>query len=130
MWFRKSLFSKLLVGILISTIVPIAVSIVILYESTSNSVQDQYIELNQQSMKSSAHYLKRYLDDLDQIALSFYFDSVLMDYLRSGTDDYQKRIYLTNQMYAISKERSEIRAVRYADSLTGEVFANSEIFHI
>src|SRR5690606_29051914 len=55
---------------------------------------------------------------------------VLMDYLRSATDDYQKRIYLTNQMYAISKERSEIRAVRYADSLTGDVFANSEIFHI
>lgn len=133
MWFKKSLLSKLLVGMLIAAIIPLSLSIFISYRTTSSSVQSQVIRLNEQSMDSSIYFLKRYLDDLDRIAISFYFDPVMMGYLRSDasvTADYNQKLYLSNQVYAISKDRPEFRAVSFTDPRTGEVITDSTFLRL
>ena len=131
MWFRKSLLSKLLVGILISTLIPLTMFIFISYRSTTGSVQNQVVGLNQQAMDSSIYYLKRYLDDLDQTSISFYFDPLMMSYLRSGsTTDYNRRLYISNQVYTLAKGRPEFRAVSFTDSRSGEVITDSTFLRL
>ncbi|MBO2944597.1 histidine kinase [Paenibacillus sp. F411] len=131
MWLQKSLQSKLLLGMIVCAIIPLTISIIISYRTTSSSVQSQIVDINQQAMDSSTYYVKRYLDNLDQITLSFYFDPVLMGYLRSPSSaDYAERMYISNQVYSISKERPEFRAVRFASSQTGEVYSDSAFLRL
>lgn len=131
MWWKKSLLSKVIVGMLISAVIPLFVSFAISYQTTSGSVQSQVITINQHAMDSSIYYLERYLDDLSRVSVSFYYDSTLMDDLRSKTSpDYNKRLYISNQVYTISKERPEFRAARFTGSHTGEVFTSSAFLQL
>lgn len=131
MWLKKSLLSKLIVGMLISAIIPLSVSIAISYRTTSSSVQSQVISLNQHAMDNSTYYLKRYLDDLIRISVSFYYDPTMMSYLRSNASaDYNQRLYISNQVYSILKERPEFRAVRFISSQTGDVFTHSAFLQL
>jgi two-component system, sensor histidine kinase YesM len=131
MWWKRSLLSKLLIGMLISAVIPLTVSIGISYRTTSSSVKSQIIDLNQHAMDSSAYYIKRYLDDLNRISLSFYLDPTLMSYLRTTSPiDYNGRLYISNQVYTIYKERPEFRAVRFTSSNTGDVFMNSAFLRL
>ncbi|NMO94360.1 cache domain-containing sensor histidine kinase [Paenibacillus lemnae] len=131
MWLKKSLLTKLLLGMLVCAMIPLSVSIIISYRTTTSSVQSQIADINRQAMDSSTYYLQRYLDNLDQITLSFYFDPVMMGYLRSPSPpDYAERLYISNQVYTISKERPEFRAVRFSSAHTGEVYTNSAFLRL
>ncbi|MFC0216026.1 sensor histidine kinase [Paenibacillus chartarius] len=125
MWFKRSLLSKVIVGMLISAVVPLIITIAISYRTTTQSVQNQVIDLNQHAMESSMYVLKRYLDDLSHVSIQFYYDSTIMDYLRSKTQmDYNKRQYISNQVYTVSKARPEFRAARFTSTPTGLVFTS------
>jgi len=131
MWWKRSLLSKLVIGMLISAVIPLTVSIAISYRTTSSSVKGQIIDLNQHAMDSSAYYIKRYLDDLNRISLSFYFDPTLMSYLRAKTlSDYNGRLYISNQIYTIYKDRPEFRAVRFTSTNTGDVIMHSAFLQL
>ncbi|XID92163.1 sensor histidine kinase [Paenibacillaceae bacterium WGS1546] len=133
MWFKKSLLSKLLIGMLVAAIIPLSLSIFISYRTTSSSVQNQIVRLNEQAMDRNIYFLKRYLDDLDRIAISFYYNPVMMSYLRLSeieSSDYNRKLYLSNQIYAISKERPEFRAISFTDSQTGEVITDSTFLRL
>lgn len=131
MWLKKSLLSKVIVGMLVSAVIPLSISIAISYRTTSSSVQDQVISLNQHAMDSSMVYLKRYLDELSSVSVSFYYDPTLMDNLRSrASADYSKRLYISNQVYTISKVRQGIRAARFISSQTGDVFTSSAFLQL
>jgi len=131
MWLKKSLLHKLIVGMLLSAIIPLSVSIALSYRTTSHSVQKQVVELNQQAMDSSLYYVKRYFDDLSLISLTFYYDPTLMGYLRSkNSSSYNRKMYISNSVYDIYNKRPEFRAVRFTSSLTGESISNSAFLEL
>lgn len=130
MWWNKSLLAKLVIGMLIAAVIPLTLSITISYQSTVSSVREQVIDLNQQAMDSSTYYLKRYLDDLNRISISFYYDQAMMSYLRQQSLSFNERLYISDQIYAISMERQEFRAVRFTSAITGDVFTNSVFLQI
>ncbi|UUZ81284.1 cache domain-containing protein [Paenibacillus sp. P26] len=127
MWLKKSLFAKLLVGMLISAVVPLSLSIAISYSTTSRSVERQVIELNQNTMDSGMDNIKRYLDDLNHLSVSFYRDQTLMRYLASKEIVPFQTLYMTDQLTGIYNSRPEFRAVRYVSALTGEIVSKSDI---
>src|SRR4051812_16017224 len=127
MWLRKSLFAKLLVGMLISAVIPLSLSIIISYKTTSRSVEHQLIELNQNTMDSGVDNIKRYLNDLNHLSVSFYHDQTLMRYLRSQEIVPVQTLFITDQVSGIYNNRPEFRAVRYTSSITGQSFTKSDL---
>ncbi|WP_186445777.1 sensor histidine kinase [Paenibacillus cremeus] len=130
MWFKRSLFAKLLIGMLISAVIPLTLSIIISYKTTSRSVERQVIELNQNTMDSGMDNIKRYLDELNHISVSFYYDQTLMRYLRSQEIKPVQTLALTSQVASIYNSRPEFRAVRYISALTGETVINADIARV
>ncbi|TVY09685.1 sensor histidine kinase [Paenibacillus cremeus] len=129
-WFKRSLFAKLLIGMLISAVIPLTLSIIISYKTTSRSVERQVIELNQNTMDSGMDNIKRYLDELNHISVSFYYDQTLMRYLRSQEIKPVQTLALTSQVASIYNSRPEFRAVRYISALTGETVINADIARV
>lgn len=130
MWLKRSLFAKLLIGMLISVIIPLSLSTVISYKTTSGSMERQLIELNQSTMDSGMDNIKRYLDDLNHISLSFYYDQTLMRYLRSREIVSLHMMATTSKLVNIYNSRPEFRAVRYVNALTGEMIVNADIARV
>ncbi|WP_165452470.1 sensor histidine kinase [Paenibacillus thalictri] len=130
MWLKKSLFAKLLIGMLISAVIPLSLSIIVSYKTTSRSVERQVIELNQGTMDSGMDNIKRYLNDLNYISVSFYYDQTLMRYLRSREIVPAHTMATTSQLVTIYNSRPEFRAVRYISALTGETIVNADIARV
>ena len=127
MWLKKSLFAKLLVGMLISAVIPLSLSIMISYKTTSRSVERQLIELNQNTMDGGMDNIKRYLDELNHISVSFYHDQTLMRYLRSQETPPAQLLFITDKVSGIYNNRPEFRAVRYVSSMTGQTYSKTDL---
>lgn len=130
MWLKKSLFAKLLVGMLISAVIPLSLSIVISYKTTSRSVEHQLIELNQNTMDGGMDNIKRYLNDLNHLSVSFYHDQTLMRYLKSADVVPVQTLFISDQVAGIYNNRPEFRSVRYISSLTGQTFTKSDLTQV
>ncbi|NOU96196.1 HAMP domain-containing protein [Paenibacillus sp. LMG 31456] len=130
MWLKRSLFAKLLIGMLISVIIPLSLSAMISYKTTSRSMERQVIELNQSTMDSGMDNIKQYLNDLNHISLAFYYDQTLMRYLRSREIVPAHMMATTSQLVNIYNSRPEFRAVRYVSALTGESIVNADIARV
>ncbi|WP_248928602.1 cache domain-containing sensor histidine kinase [Paenibacillus hamazuiensis] len=112
-WLKRSLFAKLLVGMLISAVIPYSLFNVFSYKSTSDSVENQVIELNQNLMDVNMDNVKKYLNELSRLSVSFYQDQTLLRYLRASEISPLQMLYIKNQVDAIYNLRPEFRAVRF-----------------
>ncbi|WP_052487189.1 cache domain-containing sensor histidine kinase [Gordoniibacillus kamchatkensis] len=122
-WLKRSLFAKLLVGMLISAVIPYSLSNVISFITTSGSVERKVIQLNQDVMVINMENVKRYLHELNRSSVLFYQDQTLMRYLRSSEVSPSELLYIKNQVDAVYSNRSEFRAVRYiSTTLGGQTF--------
>jgi two-component system sensor histidine kinase YesM len=121
-WIKRSLFAKLLVGMLITAIIPFSLSTFLSYRSTSESVKRQVIELNQNSMLVGMENVKRYLNELTLAAYSYYRDETLMRYLRAGRTTPNQSLLISGQVADVYNQRPEFRAVRYVNAFTGQAF--------
>ncbi|MCZ8514458.1 histidine kinase [Paenibacillus filicis] len=130
MWLKKSLFAKLLVGMLISAIIPLSLSSIISYKTTTRSVERQVIELNQNTMDSGMDNIKRYLNELNHLSVSFYHDQTLMRYLRSQEAVPVQTLYITDQVNSIYNNRPEFQAVQYTSAMTGQTFAKTDLTQV
>jgi len=116
MWIKKSLFAKLLLGMLIASIIPFLLSNIVSYRTTSEGIRQKTIDLNLKTMSLALDNVKRYMQELSLDMVAYYQDSLLMDNLRktdvSAALQFQTREQL-NQLYG---SRAEIRAVRYVSN--------------
>jgi len=116
MWIKKSLFAKLLLGMLIASIIPFLLSNIVSYRTTSEGIRQKTIDLNLKTMSLALDNVKRYMQELSLDMVAYYQDSQLMDNLRktdvSAALQFQTREQL-NQLYG---SRAEIRAVRYVSN--------------
>jgi two-component system sensor histidine kinase YesM len=119
-WIKKSLFAKLLTGMLIASVIPFFLSNVIAYQTNSNSVKRQIIELNKHSMKIRMDGLKRYFVELSDLAVSFYKDEDLMKYLQSSEITPYEALYFSQQMQKIYASHLELKAVDFMSALSGQ----------
>ncbi|MNH94981.1 Sensor histidine kinase YpdA [compost metagenome] len=107
---------------LLATAVPFLVSNIISYRSTSASIQDSHIQLNQNSMNLGMENIKKYFNELNQLALTWYADADLMDYLRQDKTQIAKDMYLDRQIAAIYSLRPEINFVHLYGGNTGQQY--------
>lgn len=125
-WYKKSLFAKLLIGMLISAVIPFTLSNIISYKTTSDSMENQVIQLNQNLMLVNMENVKGYLEELNRNSVTFYKDLALMRHLRSSEIAPLNLLYIKNQVDAIYNNQSEIRAVRYMSSMNGMTFLKTD----
>ncbi|MEX2414891.1 MAG: histidine kinase [Paenibacillaceae bacterium] len=121
-WLKKSLFAKLLVGMLIAAVIPYTLSNIISYKTTSASVERQVIELSQNAMGIGMDNVIRYLHDLNWISVSFYYRETLMNYLRQEEFLSHQILYINNQVDLMYNQRPEFRGVTYISAKGGHTF--------
>lgn len=125
MLLKKSLFTKLLAGMLIGVVIPFILSNLISYKTTSDSVEEQVIALNQKTLDIGMDNLKRYMDNLNRQSVAFYHDKTLMGYLRNEETMPSRMLYITDQIATLYNNFSEIKAVRYVSAVNGQTFIKS-----
>ncbi|KRE53649.1 sensor histidine kinase [Paenibacillus sp. Soil522] len=125
MAYKKSLFFKLLVGMLIAVVVPFTLSNLISYKTTSDSVEEQVIALNQNTLDIGMDNVKRYLLNLTQLSVAFYNDQTLMSHLRSRETAPFQMLYITAKISDLFNSYSELKAVRYVSAASGRTYMNS-----
>ncbi|SFK72603.1 two-component system, sensor histidine kinase YesM [Paenibacillus sp. 1_12] len=126
-WLKRSLFAKLLVGMLVSAIIPYSLSNIISYNTTSNSMALQVIELNQNLMTINMENVKRYFHDLNRVSVSFYQDQTLIHYLRSTEALPVQILYINNQVDNLYRNRPEFRAIRYISGINEHRYTSSDV---
>ncbi|GGH12656.1 sensor histidine kinase [Paenibacillus segetis] len=126
-WLKKSLFRKLLIGMLFATVVPLLLSSIIAYYTTSNSMKQQVIDLNHNAMEIISNNLKIYFQDLNMLTGSFYVDPELMSYLRSEETPALQKISIYNKVNAMYISRLEFHGVRYFSNMKQQSFTSSDV---
>ncbi|MCM3342591.1 histidine kinase [Paenibacillus sp. MER TA 81-3] len=126
-WLKRSLFSKLLIGMLLAAVVPFSLSNLIAYQTTSSSMKQQLIELNHNSMEIISNHLKLYFQELNMLSGSFYVDPQLMSYLRAEYTPPLQTLYINNKVNAMYISRPEFHAVRYISHLKKQAFTSSDV---
>ena len=126
-WIKRSLFAKLLAGLLLAVVIPFVLSNIVAYRTAVNSVRNEYIASNQNVMGIGMEAIKRYLDELSLLTVSYYRDDTLMRYLNDPRALAAESLYITDQMENIYSSRPEIRAFRFESALTGNVYTFQDL---
>ncbi|XID93812.1 sensor histidine kinase [Paenibacillaceae bacterium WGS1546] len=121
-WIKKSLFAKLLVGMLAASVIPFFVSNLISYQSNIASVKQQFIELNQHSMRISMNQVRKYFGELSTLAVSYYSDSDLIDMMQSTASNPYASVYISEQMQKMYASHLEIKSINYTSVITGQSY--------
>ncbi|WP_175532397.1 sensor histidine kinase [Paenibacillus sp. yr247] len=119
------MFAKLLVGMLIAVVIPFILSNLISYKTTSDSVEGHVIALNQNTMDIGMDNIKRYLENLNRLSNAFYYDQTLMSYLRAPETAPYQMLYITHQISTLYNNYSELKAVRYVCTASGQIYMKS-----
>ncbi|RXZ81316.1 sensor histidine kinase [Paenibacillaceae bacterium] len=106
--YKKSLFVRLLILMLLVTAVPFLLSNIISYRMTSESIEASHIELNQNLMTIGVENIKRYMKELNQLSLSWYYDAELLNYLRKKNNNVAQDLYVGRAVTSLYSQRQEI----------------------
>jgi two-component system, sensor histidine kinase YesM len=128
-WLKKSLFAKLLVGMLVAAIVPFVLSNIVTYKANSSSIKRQLIELNQNAMDIGMGGIKSYLNELVSLSASYYNDGDLMKYLQSPAQNTAyESLSITGRLKKIYASHMELKATAYKSALMGQTFFQNNDF--
>jgi len=120
---KRSIFTKILISVLIATIIPFLLSNYISYQLTGKAVNDQLVELNQNSMSITASGLHAYFHELSMLGLAYYSDPALNRILSSEeVQTPAESVYITQQLGRIFARYVEIGSVSYKSALTNKQF--------
>ncbi|PYI57284.1 sensor histidine kinase [Paenibacillus flagellatus] len=122
MWIKKSLFAKLLLGMLIAAVIPFSLSNIVSYSTTSEGIEQNVIELNQKTMSLGTDHIKRYLQELTLDSVAYYQDNALMNNLRRTAASPLLLVQIREQLNQLYGGRSEMRAVRYINAKINQTF--------
>ncbi len=120
---KRSIFTKILLSVLIATIIPFVLSNYISYQITGKAVNDQLVELNQNSMAITASGLHAYFHELSMLGLAYYSDPALNRILSSETlQTPAESVYITQHLEGIFARYLEVGSVSYKSALTNKQF--------
>ncbi|MCR8632284.1 sensor histidine kinase [Paenibacillus radicis (ex Xue et al. 2023)] len=120
--YKRSLFVKLLVWTLLATAIPFICSNLISYRSTSASLQENMIELNQKTMNIGMENMKKYLQELNQLSVSWYYDPNMLSYLWLEKPSFDQDTYIDRQLSYLFSSRSEIKLVNFYSGMSGQKY--------
>lgn len=120
---KRSIFAKILISVLLATIIPFILSNVISFQITGKAMNEQLVELNQNSMSITASGLHAYFRELSMLGLAYYSDPALNRMLSSEeTQTPAESVYITQQLGRIFAKYMEIGSVSYKSALTNKQF--------
>ncbi|WP_309121234.1 histidine kinase [Paenibacillus sp.] len=120
---KRSIFTKILLSLLVATIIPFILSNYISYQITGKAINEQLVELNQNSMAITAASLHEYFHDLSLLGLAYYSDPALNRILSSEeVQTPAESVYITQQLERIFARYMEIGSVSYKSALTNKQF--------
>ncbi|MCM3703717.1 sensor histidine kinase [Paenibacillus macerans] len=120
---KRSLFTKILLGLLTVTIVPFLISSYMSYQIIGRSVQDQLVQTNQKSMAITMSSVHKYVHDIMLLTLSYYGDPELMRLLtKKELQTPAEAVYINQKMQRLFGSYTEIRSVTYKSALTNRQF--------
>ncbi|MFE5323220.1 sensor histidine kinase [Paenibacillus sp. NPDC056579] len=120
--YKRSLLVKLLVWMLMATVIPFTCSNLISYRSTSAALEANMIELNHKTMNIGMDNLKKYLQELNQLSVSWYYDQSLINYLWLDKPDFDSGSYIDRQLAFLYFSRPEIKLVNYYSAMSGQQY--------
>jgi len=120
---KRSIFTKILISLLMATIIPFLLSNYISFQITGKSINEQLVELNQNSMAIKISSVHTYFHDLSLLGLSYYNDSTLTRLLSSKeVQTPAESVYIKQQLERIFASHTEIGSVSYKSALTNKQF--------
>ncbi|MEK8132073.1 sensor histidine kinase [Paenibacillus filicis] len=120
--YKRSLLVKMLVWILLATVIPFICSNLISYRSTSAALEENLIELNRKTMNIGLDNLKRYLQELNQTSVSWYYDQSLISYMWLEKPGAEHTVYIDRQVDSLYYSRPEIKLVNYFSAMSGQQY--------
>ncbi|WP_239614683.1 sensor histidine kinase [Cohnella mopanensis] len=118
--YKRSLFARLLVWMLIMTTIPFILSNVISYRSNYRTLQEHSIELNQNTMTIGMDNMKKYLQELNQLSVSWYADQDLAMYVWKNMSSYERNMYVQRKLNDVYSRRPEIKMVNFYAGGSGQ----------
>ncbi|PTX47116.1 HAMP domain-containing protein [Melghirimyces profundicolus] len=113
---KNSLTYKMIVYLLLATIVPIVTSSVITYQLTTHAAKDKAIAESQNLLFYGASNLVQYMEVIDKLSLSFYYDvslgGTLYKVIEEGRNDYRSKMTIHQTLLRISNFLPDIYQVR------------------
>ncbi|BCG57892.1 sensor histidine kinase [Paenibacillus sp. URB8-2] len=111
--YKKSLFIKLLVWMLLVTTIPFILSNIISYRSSYRSLQNQVIELNRGTLLIGMENMKKYLQELNLMSVSWYSGEDMAALSRKNTDVYERYTFIQRNLSDLYSRRHEIKIVNF-----------------
>lgn len=118
--YKRSLFARLLVWMLIMTTIPFILSNVISYRSNYRTLQEHSIELNQNTMTIGMDNIKKYLQELNQLSVSWYADQDLAMYVWKNMSSFERNMYVQRKLNDVYSRRPEIKMVNFYAGGSGQ----------
>ncbi|TDF92543.1 sensor histidine kinase [Paenibacillus piri] len=120
--YKRSLFVKLLVWMLLATAIPFLSSNLIAYRSTSATLQSNMIEMNRNTMNIGMENMKKYLQELNQLSVSWYYDQNLIGNLWLDKPNFDQDNYIDRQLAYLYYSRPDIRLVNFYSGMSGQKY--------
>jgi len=118
----QSLLTKMLLGLAAAAILPFVASNIYAYQSTTRAVEHQIIDLNQDSMELGLEHLIRYIEGLNQLSVSSYFDEARLKTMRNPEDPDTVR-QITEFISDVYYSKPELSAVTYVSAFNGRKYS-------
>lgn len=128
---KRSLFTKILLSMLIATTVPFMISSYISFQIIGRSVKEQLVQFNQKSMAITLSSIHKYFHNISLLGLSYYGDPALMRLLtKEEVQNPAESVYIKQKIQEIYANYPEIRSIAYKSALTNKQFnAKSELYN-
>ena len=118
---KRSLFAKILLSMLLAIIIPFLLTNLMSYRYIRDSVKEQLVELNQNSLAITISGIHDYIHELSFLASSYYNDNELIRLLtKEEMQTLAESAYIREMMEEIYGSYTEISQLTYKSALTNK----------
>lgn len=120
---RRSLFSKFMIVVIITVIIPFTASNFFTYNSNYNYVLKQLIELNNEYMTKGIQTVEDFYRRLDEIPAEILGNTAAINILlKDDLYSSSERYYMMNIFLRLCENNPELEGIHYSSSINGESF--------
>jgi two-component system, sensor histidine kinase YesM len=116
---KGSIRKKLLLSMLVAVLIPFIVSNLITYYSTSNTMEEYQIQTNQSLIDSGLENLVYYLNEVDQLSLTWVYDEKLHNLIKIPSLNYGEQAILEYDMKNLLYQKPEVLMVKFYKESSG-----------
>jgi two-component system sensor histidine kinase YesM len=112
-FFISRLANKLILTFTVTISVFIMILIIVSYNRTNDILINDFINTNQSTLRLVNMNFQNYIDQIDELSITFRKDNQFMDILTGDTIDSAAEIYLENQIKILFYSRNDIEQLRF-----------------